>query len=132
MEVCNFTDDTTFHVCDNDLNNLIKRLEHDTFLAIEGLKTSNMKLNKENCHLLVSGLKSENFWVKMADEKIYESAKQKLLGIEIGKNLNFHDQMISLRKKAGKKLAVLARLSKFMSFKQKRILMKTSVESQFG
>ena len=35
-------------------------------------------------------------------------------------------------KTAGRKLAVLARLSKFMSFKQKRILMKTFVESQFG
>ena len=30
------------------------------------------------------------------------------------------------------KLAVLARLSKFMSFKQERILVKTFVESQFG
>ena len=39
--------------------------------------------------------------------------------------------MISLRKKAGTKLAVLARLSKSMSFKQKRILMKTFIESQF-
>ena len=28
-EVCNFADDTTFHVCDNDLNDLIERLEHD-------------------------------------------------------------------------------------------------------
>ena len=40
--------------------------------------------------------------------------------------------MISICKKAGRKLAVMARLSKFMSFKQKRILMKTFVESQFG
>ena len=31
-----------------------------------------------------------------------------------------------------KKLAMLAMLSKFMSFKQKRILMKTFVESQFN
>ena len=31
----NFTDDTTFHAYDNDLNNLIKRLEHDAFLAYE-------------------------------------------------------------------------------------------------
>ena len=30
-EVCNFADDTTFHACDNDLNNLIKSLEHDAF-----------------------------------------------------------------------------------------------------
>ena len=30
-EVCDFADDTTFRACDNDLNNLIKRLEHDAF-----------------------------------------------------------------------------------------------------
>ena len=50
-EVCNFADETTFHACDNDLNNLIKRLEHDTFLAIEWFETNNMKLNKDKCHL---------------------------------------------------------------------------------
>ena len=32
----------------------------------------------------------------------------------------------------GKKLAVLVRSSKFMSFKQKRILMKAFIEFQFG
>ena len=89
-----------------------------------------MKLNKDKCHLLVSG--HENVWVKIGDEKIGESEKQKLLGIEIGRNLNFDDHVISLCKKMGRKLAVLARLSKFMSFKQKGILMKTFVESQFG
>ena len=67
----------------------------------------------------------------MRDEIIWESVKQKLLGMEIRRNLNFDDHVISLCKKAGKKLAVLATLSKFMSFKQKRILMKTSVEYQF-
>ena len=109
-EVCNFADDT-FHTCDNDLNNLIKRLEHDAFLAIEWFETNNMKLNNAKCHLLVSGHRYENVWVKMVDEKIWESAKQKLLGMEIGRNLNFDDHVISLCKKAGRKLAVLARLS---------------------
>ena len=91
-----------------------------------------MKFNKNKCHLLVSGHKYENVWVKMGDEKIWESAKQKLLGIEIGKNLNFDDHVISLYKKVRRILAVLARSSKFMSFKQKRILMKIFAESQFG
>ena len=68
----------------------------------------------------------------MGDEQIWESAKKKLFGIEIGRNLNFDDHVISLCKKAKRKLAVLVRLSKFTSFKQKRILMKTFVESQFG
>ena len=66
-EVCNFANDTAFHACDNDLNSLIKRLEHDAFLAIEWFETKNMKLNKDKCHLLVSGHKYENVWVKMGD-----------------------------------------------------------------
>ena len=89
-----------------------------------------MKLSKDKCHLLISGHKY--VWVKIGDEKHWESAKQKLLGIKIGRNLNFDDHVISLCYKAGRKLAVLARFSKFMSFKQKWILMKTFVESQFG
>ena len=66
-EVCIFANDTAFHACDNDLNSLIKRLERDAFLAIEWFETKNMKLNKDKCHLLVSGHKYENVWVKMGD-----------------------------------------------------------------
>ena len=65
----------------------------------------------------------------MRGEKIWKSAKQKLLRIEIGRDLNFEDHVISIRKKPGKKLAALARLFKFTSFKQKQIILKTSVES---
>ena len=54
-EVHNFAHYKTLHTCDNDLNNLIKILEHDTFLATEWFKASNMKLNKDKCHLLVLG-----------------------------------------------------------------------------
>ena len=93
-EVCNFADDTTLHACENDLNNLIKRLEHSAFLATEWFEANNIKLKKDKCHLLVSGHKYEDAWVKMGDEKTWESAKQKLLGMEIGRNLKFDDHMI--------------------------------------
>ena len=33
--VCNFADHATFYACDNDLNSLINRFEHDSCLAIE-------------------------------------------------------------------------------------------------
>ena len=64
-EVCNFADDTTLRACDNDLNNLIKRSEHNSFLATGWFETDNMKRNKDNCHLLVSGYKYENVCAKM-------------------------------------------------------------------
>ena len=34
MTVCNYADDTAFHVCDLDLKCLTTRLEHDAVLAI--------------------------------------------------------------------------------------------------
>ena len=50
--------------------------------------------------------KYKNVWLKMGDEKIWESAQQTLLGMEIGRNLNF--DVISISKKVGSKLAVLS------------------------
>ena len=54
---------------------------------------NNMKLNKNKCNLLVSGQMYENVWVKMGDEKLWESRKKKLLGMEIGRNFNFDDHV---------------------------------------
>ena len=54
------------------------------------------------------------------------------IGLDIDRNLNFNEHVSSLFRKAGNKLSVLARLSNFMSFKQRRILLKTFIESQFG
>ena len=43
--VCYFADDTTFYVCDKDLNSLINRLEHDSYLTIEWFENIFTKLN---------------------------------------------------------------------------------------
>ena len=86
--MCNFADDTTFYACDVDLYSLIKKLEQDSSLAIEWFENNNMKLNQDNCHLLVSGCKNENVWVNIGNQEIWESNKQKLLGLDIDRNLN--------------------------------------------
>ena len=48
--VYNFADYTTFHACDKDLNFLINRLEHDSYLAIEWFENNSMKLNQDKWH----------------------------------------------------------------------------------
>ena len=63
-EIYNFADGTTFHACHNDLNNLIKRLKHKVFLALEWFEINNMKLSKNKCHLLVSGISIKMFGLK--------------------------------------------------------------------
>ena len=120
-QVCNFADDTTFFVCDKDLDILISRLEHDTSVAVECFENNFMKLNQDKCHLLVSGHKHETVCAKIGETKIWESNKQKLLGVVIDRNLSFDEYVFDLCKKTGRKLSVLARLSNYMSFEKKKI-----------
>ena len=47
-----------------------------------------MKLNQDKCHLLVSGYKHKNIWARIGEVKIWESSKQKLLGVVIDRDLS--------------------------------------------
>ena len=80
---------------------------------------------------LFRDLSTKMFGQKL-EKKVWESKKQKLLGVEIDRTLNFDEHIASLCRKAGKKLPVLARLSNFMCTNKKRVLMKALTESQFG
>ena len=88
-----------------------------------------MKLNQDKCHQLASGYKHENVWAQIGGEKIWESNKQKLLGLQVDRNLHFNEYVSLLCKKAGKKLSVLARLSNFMNIKQRRVLLSHSLDT---
>ena len=128
-DVCNFADDATFHGCDSSLEDLVDRLEHDANLAIEWFDCNYMKLNQDKCHL---GHKSEAIWAKIGQTKIWESKKQKLLGLTIDCQLNFDEYLILLCKKAGKKVKRFNKIGKLLSLEQRKLLMKSFIESQFG
>ena len=83
-------------------------------------------------HLIISGHKSEAIWAEIGQTKIWESKKQKLLGVVIDRQLNFDEYLISLCKKAGKKLSALARLANILCLEQRELLMISFIESQFG
>ena len=115
-----------------DIENLVGRLEHVSILAIEWFESNYMKLNQDKCHFLLSGHKHEMIWANIGQTKIWESRKQKLLGIIIDRNLRFDEYVLNQCKKAGRKLSALTRICKFMSLERRRTLMKSFIESQFG
>ena len=132
-EVCNFADDTTSYACDQDLKILIQKLEHDSLKAIMWFENNYMKLNEDKCHFLISGNTYEqHLWVKVGDVLIWESSKEKLLGVTIDKNLTFTEHVSTICKKAGRKVTALSRLVKIMPFLKRKILLKTFIESQFS
>ena len=89
-----------------------------------------MKSNNDKCHLLISS--PNDVSIKIGKDEIVNKKSVKLLGVTIDQNLNFSEHVTKLCKKASTKLHALARVSKFMSMKKLRIIMKAFIESQFG
>ena len=54
------------------------------------------------CHLIISGYKSEAIWAEIGQTKIWESKKQKLLGVVIDRQLNFDEYLNRFVKKLEK------------------------------
>ena len=94
-DVCNYADDTTFHACDSNLDDRIRRLEHDSILAIECFESNYMRLNQDKCHFLLSGHKHEVMFGKIRHSKIWENCTQKLLGIIIDRKLKFNEYILT-------------------------------------
>ena len=113
--MCNFADDLTFYACDKRLRSLINRLEHGSLLAVEWFEHNHMKLNQEKCYLLATEYRYENLWAKIGQTEIWESAKQKLLRVEIDRSLSFDKYVSSLCKKAGKN-ACISTIVQFYEF----------------
>ena len=70
-----------------------------------------MKLNSKKCHLLLAGHKYEHMWANVGESVIWESKKEKLLGLIIDNKLKLKDHVALLCKKAGRKITALSRLT---------------------
>ena len=77
-------------------------------------------------------ISSRHLWIQVGEQIIWESLYEKLLGVTINKDLKFNDHVQSICKKAGAKVTALARLIRIVTMEQKKILMKSFIESQFS
>ncbi len=88
--ICNYADDTTIHAFDKNLDNVIENLDSDSNLIIQWLPDDFMKLNTDECNLMVLG-KSVNQSVKIniGNSSIENTDEEKLLGVRIDDKLSF-------------------------------------------
>ena len=100
-DVCNYA---------KDLQNLISRLENDSVLAIEWFECNYMKLNHDKYDLLISGHEYEIVCAYIGSCKISESKDQKLLRVNIDRNLKLNHYILKQCKKAGRKLSALTKI----------------------
>ena len=110
-DICNYADDTTIYACDNNIDNVLTRLENDSNIIIQWFADNFMKLNTDKCHLLILGRNSnQQITVNVRDPVIENTEEKKLLGVVIDKRLSFETYISKLCKKAGKKFFTLAHI----------------------
>ena len=129
-ELANYADDSTPYSAKRNHKLVIEELETSSSILFKWLQTNYMKVNTDKSHLLLSGNVS---LTSNIDNKLIESEnEQVLLGVTIDSNLSFEKHINNLCKKASQKLNALARISGYINFQKRRVIMKSFIISQFG
>ena len=117
--------------CKEDTEKVILQLECDTKILLNWVSQNGLKANPDKFHLILSDSNLEHF-VKVEEFNVVNSASQKLLGITIDNKLSFEEHVGTLCNKASQKLHALSRISHYMDVKQRQLIMKAFINSQFG
>ena len=129
--MANYADDNTPYTSDKFLDSVVNKLQDDSEVLMEYFKNNYFKGNPDKFHLLLSHPDTD-LSITVHNSIIKSSKCEKLLGIKIDSNLKCDSHVESLCKKASHKLHALARVSKYMNLRQRRIIMKSFINSQFG
>ena len=127
----NYADDNTPYALENDIDAVLNKLERDSVILLQWFAQNVMKANSDKSHLLLSN-SNLNLSANISGNQISNENNVILRGITFDNSLSFDDHVSSLCKKATQKLHALSRVSFYMSYKQRRILMKAFIQSQFG
>ena len=86
-----------------------------------------MILNTDEGNLIISGNNHGSFWADIGNDRIWESN----YWVNIDRSLKFDVHFLKVCSKANRKLTILSRMFKFLTFKKRRVLIKAYFESQF-
>ena len=89
-----------------------------------------MKSNDDKCHLIFEN--QDNISITLGNECIEAEDSVEPLGIKVDKNVNFNEHVSDLMRKGNQKLLALARISRYLNQDKLKIIMRTSIQSQFN
>ena len=129
--IANFDDDNTPYSCSKDVESVIIQLEKDSTTLLNWFSKNGLKANTEKFHLILSN-PDPNIFLTIENQKVSNAKVEKLLGIRFDNKLSFNNLVSELCGKASQKLHALSRIANYMSIKQRRLIMKAFINSQFG
>ena len=108
-----------------------KDLEEVSTKMFNWLANNQMKGNADKCQYILNQTDSNHF-IEIEGVPIQNKKEQKLLGVVFDNLLTFEPHINTLCKKASSKISALSRLTPYMDFRKKRLLMNAFFNSQFS
>ena len=104
---CLSRNDNTLFKSGKNIQKIKNDLEMDFIILRKWFHENHMVLNPSKCHYIVIGDDDPSHKITLNDNEIASSSEEKLLGILLGRKLNFESHIASLcKKKQVKKLAL--------------------------
>lgn len=133
-DIFNYADDNTICCHGTSILSVKDKLEVEIGKMAEWFKTNHMKLNVDKSQLII--FQKNRAWgdtvsMTVGDACIESQPIVKLLGVQVDACLTFNCHVTEICRKAGRKLNVLARLSRSLDVESKSVLFHTFVLSHF-
>ena len=131
----NFADDNTISVTDNTIEELISTLEKESQAATDWFVSNEMIVNPDKFQAIVvirNNKMKDTYSLNINQEVSNSENCVKLLGVEMDNKISFGKHISTIVKKASNQLNAISRIQKFVSFKEKLILLNSFVYSNFN
>ena len=133
--VHNFADGNTLSAFAENVSKLINVLQSESEVITDCFKKNQMIVNPDKFQVIITDKKkgdhtNENIVIDNKQIKIVPSVE--LLGIQLDDKLNFNQHISNICKSAANQLNALIRLQKFLSFKEKKVLIYSYFLANFN
>ena len=134
-DLYNFADDNTISCAAKCMPDLIHKLETESENAVNWFRDNQMIVNPQKFQSIIIDRKNQTNnpqQINVEDKLVASSNKVQLIGLTIDSRLNFETHISSLCQKSASQLNALCRLSSFLDFKERNILINSFVYSNFN
>ena len=130
IDITSYADDNTPYTTGNSIEKVIQKLENAAKTLFQWFSDNQMKANPDKCHFLCNSNSEVSLTIET--QKIKNSKFEKLLGIKLDSKLNFNSHIHDICQKAGQKLNAISRITPYMDFAKRRLLVNAFFYSQFS
>ena len=127
--IASYADDNTPYTTGNSIEEVIKKSENAAQTLFQWFSDNQMKANPDKCHFLCNSSSEVSLTTETQKKK---TKFEKLLGIKLDSKLNFNSHIHHISQKVGQKLNAISRITPYMYFAKKRLLVNAFFYSQFS